>query len=231
MSSATTTSFSSCLSACDAATGSVAVAYVSGACYLKNQINTPVANAGVWGAKRNDASATTVSCVNNLSNGQQYTASSGAVFDIICGVDYYGGDLKMLDTATFTSCIEACAANTQCVDITYVGTSYHLKNVLQSPVTGSVWTAKLHAGNPISSSTTSTVSTTKTTASTTTPTSTTTSTTSQTPTSTPTTSTDAFSSDNFGLWSFGADPSNSNKGGLAGTFGTGTLAYMGSSYA
>ncbi|MCJ1332648.1 hypothetical protein MMC10_009341, partial [Thelotrema lepadinum] len=255
LSSTNTATFEDCLSSCDSATGCLAVAYVSGTCYLKSQVNSPTINSGVWGAKRVDAPAQTLSCVNkqsdgttyqsgqrsysihcgadyyggdlssattstldlciaacdstdgcidvsysgnncfmknklntltkngnvntavltsaepgasdpgpstgptcvnDQSNGQQYTATSGAIFDIICGVDYYGGDLTSLGADTFGSCIEACTANAQCVDVSYLGTTCYLKSVLNSPNTySSVWTAKLHSANSVSTTSSS----------------------------------------------------------------------------
>ena len=351
--STTTATFEDCLSACDSATGCLAVAYVSGSCYLKSKVNAPTANDGVWGAKRTDAPAQTLSCANNQSNGttyqsgqqsytilcgvdnyggdissittstlelciaacdstngcidvsysgntcymknklttwtkngnvdtailtsaeqgasnpsppggpscdesdgQQYTASSGAIFDIICGVDYYGGDLISLDAAAFETCIEACAANAQCVDVSYLGTSCYLKSVLKSPISySSVWTAKLHSANLASSSTTSLQTTTSSTATITTPssatttttrsaTTTTTTTTPSTPTTITTTNsittttsqgplaTNLVSNgefDNGGSpWSWAA---NGNQGALSGRFFTDTQAYSGSSHA
>ena len=246
--STTTASFEDCLSACDSATGCLAVAYVSGSCYLKNQVNSPITNSAVWGAKRTDAPASGPSCVNNQSNGQQYTATSGAVFDIICGVDYYGGDLKSLNAATFGACIEACASNAQCVDVSYTGTSCYLKSVLKTPYsTASVWTAKLHSANSgTTSSTTSTLipsSTTTRTGTTFSPTITTVATTTMTTTTTTTTlATTTTSIDPYAniVYNYDFEYNNgygwywdtvSGSGPLAGSFSSGSVAYSGKNYA
>lgn len=65
------------------------------------------------------------------------------VFQVICGMDYYGGDLSSLQTNSFEGCLDACGANAQCVSIAYGGTTCYLKNELTTalPNTG-VWSAK-----------------------------------------------------------------------------------------
>ena len=246
LSTAKTANFQDCLSACDSATGCLAVAYVSGQCYLKKQLlnNSGYANARVWGAKRITASVDAVICPQNngmvyqsggrsytihcsrdyfggdlslvtastlelciakcdatsgcidvshtgnqcyLKNklsvlsgnqnvdtavltsaeqqaggtnsssaptcedstvfGLQYTASNGLVFTIECSGDYKGGDLTSLTTATFVSCIEACVANTQCIDVSYLGTTCYLKSSIGLRVSSSsAWTARLYSG-------------------------------------------------------------------------------------
>ena len=43
-------------------------------------------------------------------DGQPYICSTGAVYDIHCGVDFQYYDLEAVRTETFSACIEACAA-------------------------------------------------------------------------------------------------------------------------
>lgn len=119
--SVTASTFSDCLVACDGEPTCVTVAYSGVACYLKNTLTSAVPDEGVWSAKKHNSgssgnAATPLSCVNGMSDGTTYQASKGQ-FKIICGQDFYGGDLTSTSTATFEACIEACAGNSQCVDI------------------------------------------------------------------------------------------------------------------
>jgi hypothetical protein len=114
-----TASFGDCLAACDAEPNSacVTLAYVNGACYLKNQVTPAVSNVGVWSAKRKVIPTdNALSCVNNKSDGATYTAG-GKSFKIICGKEYFGGDLTSTSTASFEGCIAACSEKAQCIDV------------------------------------------------------------------------------------------------------------------
>ena len=131
LSSTTASSFEDCLAACDSATGCIAVAYVSGSCYLKNQLNAPYTNNAVWGAKRIDASRSAISCVNNKGNGTTYQ-SGGQSYTVLCGYDNYGGDLSYLTTSTFELCIAACSSTSGCIDVSYTEGNCYLKSALTS---------------------------------------------------------------------------------------------------
>lgn len=109
-------SFNDCLVACDAETSCAAVAYSGSTCYLKNKLTTAVTNTGVWSAKKQNAPKAGLSCIGGADDGKPYQSSQGE-FEIVCGKEYYGGDLSSTTTATFEACIETCATNTQCVDV------------------------------------------------------------------------------------------------------------------
>jgi hypothetical protein len=112
-----TASFGDCIAACDTESACVTLAYRDGACYLKSQITSAVSNNGVWSAKRQVIPTNTaLTCVNGQSDGATYTASTGQ-FKIICGREYYAGDLASTSTSTFEGCIEACATNSRCLDV------------------------------------------------------------------------------------------------------------------
>lgn len=65
------------------------------------------------------------------------------IFQVICGMDYYGGDLSSLQTDSFEGCLEACSANAQCVSIAYGGTTCYLKSELTRALADTgVWSAK-----------------------------------------------------------------------------------------
>jgi hypothetical protein len=107
-----------------------------------------------------------------------------------CGIDRAGGDMSNENVANFTACIDACTTTPSCLDVSFLGMTCYLKNVLQPPVQNAgVWGAKLVASaatttsatNPMES-TSSTSSTTSSSTSTSTSTSSTQSPTTQSPT-------------------------------------------------
>jgi hypothetical protein len=113
-----TASFGDCIAACDTESACVDLAYRDGACYLKSQLTPAVSNVGVWSAKRQVIPTNTaLTCVNGEDDGAIYTSSKGAAFKIICGKEYYGGDLSSTSTSTFEGCVEACAEKAQCIDV------------------------------------------------------------------------------------------------------------------
>ena len=135
-----TASFEACIQACDSNTECVNVAYVYGACYLKKEQNAAADNAAVWGAVRNvvstpttttaasttassiassTASSKPLSCENNASNYVKYTTAKNGLYQVMCGVDYGGGDLLGTTTDSFEACIAACDDNTDCIDVRY----------------------------------------------------------------------------------------------------------------
>lgn len=111
-----TESFKDCLAACDTETSCVTVAYTNNNCYLKNELTSGVSNANVWSAKKQTVANVNPSCVDKADNGKVYQASKGQ-YKIICGQEYAGGDLTSTNTESFEGCIEACASNTQCIDV------------------------------------------------------------------------------------------------------------------
>ncbi|KAK4096022.1 hypothetical protein N658DRAFT_528043 [Parathielavia hyrcaniae] len=108
-----------------------------------------------------------VTCVDKAADQNTYTAASGAVFQIFCGIDYAGsdmaacgidyagGDVAATSTATFEGCIDACAATSGCIDVSYVGEACYMKKKLEVALEREwVWTAKLvesGSGSPESS--------------------------------------------------------------------------------
>ncbi|KAF9698053.1 hypothetical protein EKO04_004265 [Ascochyta lentis] len=143
-----TDSFDACVAACDEESSCLTVAFRSGACYLKDQVTTSVADAGIWSAKKHDAgtvpSSTGPSCVDKASDASTYRSSSGKNFKIVCGREYYGGDLTSASTASFKECIDTCSANSECVDVSYVNGACYLKRSTSTLMeAGHVWTAEL----------------------------------------------------------------------------------------
>lgn len=109
-----TATFGLCLDQCNAESACLSVAFRDGTCYLKSTVTSAVSDSNVWSAKKSGAKS--LSCDNKVDDGATYTASKGQ-FKIICGKEYYGGDLTSTSTPSFESCIEACAANSQCIDV------------------------------------------------------------------------------------------------------------------
>lgn len=106
--------FGDCLNSCSAETACITVAYRGNTCYLKSTITSSVSDSNVWSAKRSGASS--LSCENNASDGVTYAASKGQ-FKIICGKEYYGGDLSSTSATSFEACIETCATTASCIDV------------------------------------------------------------------------------------------------------------------
>ncbi|KAK4174304.1 hypothetical protein QBC36DRAFT_243675 [Triangularia setosa] len=161
MSAAQTDTFAGCMNLCAETAGCVDVSYVGVSCYLKRALG-PFNPAGhVWTGRRVTGSGTTTSgappaatvslvptsdppsCVEGGSDGTAYLSGSGAVYEIICGREYYGGDLQLVYSRTFQGCIEACENLAGCVDVSYVGEACYTKGSITILVEAEhVWTAK-----------------------------------------------------------------------------------------
>ncbi|KAG7286321.1 hypothetical protein NEMBOFW57_008630 [Staphylotrichum longicolle] len=89
---------------------------------------------------------TAVTCENNASNNTVYTAQN-AQFDILCGIDYSGGDMGAERVSTFAECITRCDSTPGCINVAFApwGMCW-LKNQNTTPSPNSgVWTAKSKA--------------------------------------------------------------------------------------
>ncbi len=92
-------------------------------------------------------SLTAVTCENNASNATVYTAQN-AQFDILCGVDYAGGDMGAQGVSTFAECITLCDSTPGCVNVAFApwGMCWMKnQNTTPSPNSG-IWTAKSKTG-------------------------------------------------------------------------------------
>ncbi|KAJ4298332.1 hypothetical protein N0V88_003357 [Collariella sp. IMI 366227] len=68
----------------------------------------------------------------------------GAVYQVVCGLDYSGPDIKATQTPTFAGCINACDATPGCVDVSYLGESCYVKSKAENPAERDwVWSARL----------------------------------------------------------------------------------------
>jgi hypothetical protein len=57
-----------------------------------------------------------------------YLASSGGAFQVTCGIDYIGGDFKMVYVQDLAGCMNACGQTAGCVDASLSGTACYMKN-------------------------------------------------------------------------------------------------------
>jgi hypothetical protein len=57
------------------------------------------------------AAPAALTCVGNADNGKQYTAASGATYEVVCAVDFVGGDLGGVRADSLTACIDLCDAS------------------------------------------------------------------------------------------------------------------------
>ncbi|KAF2723831.1 WSC-domain-containing protein [Polychaeton citri CBS 116435] len=73
------------------------------------------------------ATSSSISCP--ASNNTIYTSNSKN-FTVECGIDHQGGDLTSLSASSLAACIDACAQNDKCVDVSLSGSACYLKSSL-----------------------------------------------------------------------------------------------------
>ncbi|KAF9700726.1 hypothetical protein EKO04_001397 [Ascochyta lentis] len=160
MGSSSKDTFAACIEDCAATEGCVDISYVWGTCYKKNTLNDGGPAGHVWSAKlitsgtdstgtspdtktdtkTDTTKVTPITCP--ASNGKTPSISSGGTYEITCGTDYWGGDFKSLETASFDLCLEACDKNDACQAVSFVAPSCYLKNeVNKSGAAAHVWGA------------------------------------------------------------------------------------------
>jgi hypothetical protein len=104
-------SFEACIELCDATPKCIDVSYAGGTCWMKSSLGTPVTNGGIWTARsRLTRTDTEVTCVGNKSNGTIYDAENGGSFQVLCGIDYAGGDLSATSESSFSACVSHTAS-------------------------------------------------------------------------------------------------------------------------
>lgn len=106
----------------------------------------PATNVFEERAASTSAAGTTSSTVSCPSSNSTTVTASGQSFVIECGFDR-AGNINMIYTANFMTCIDACVAYSGCVDVSYVsngGGACYMKGSLQSPSYNSgIWGARL----------------------------------------------------------------------------------------
>ncbi|KAK0710441.1 hypothetical protein B0T21DRAFT_404982 [Apiosordaria backusii] len=173
-----TRTFQGCIEACESLVGCVDVSYVGEACYTKSSITVLVEAGHVWTAKKiqeappqpsvsgsvsvrtttASSTSTTVlplTCAGGQPSTPTHTTSEGRAYEILCGVDFGGGDIAASSQATLNSCLAACDSTKGCLGVAYAGGQCYLKGTLNPPTeVGHVWGARLLS---VQSSTTSTL--------------------------------------------------------------------------
>ncbi|KAJ8116343.1 hypothetical protein OPT61_g2196 [Boeremia exigua] len=138
-------SFEACIETCATTDRCVDVSYVGSTCYLKYAVVTASDSPQVWTAVRADAQPFVygLTCDGNKDDKKVYAAKSGGSYTVECGVDYWGGDLSSVQTATFEACMDACDATTGCIDVSFSSGTCYMKNTLNSASPASwVWTGR-----------------------------------------------------------------------------------------
>ncbi|KAF2804413.1 uncharacterized protein BDZ99DRAFT_575409 [Mytilinidion resinicola] len=180
-------SFGDCIESCETTDGCVDVSYISGTpgpCYLKNTVGAGSSDSSVWGAIKKSAiptptptptpsstaaptpTATPSVCTNGFTtealscpaaDGLCYVDATGAIYELECSKDRYGGDLSMSWESSLESCIATCSSTAGCIDVSYVpgtpGPCYMKSTAGEPQSNDGVWGALLVSGS--SSTTTS----------------------------------------------------------------------------
>ncbi len=100
--------FEDCIDLCDAQATCIDVSYAGpgGSCYMKSSLGTPNTNGGIWTARnRSTRTNTEVTCLDKKSDGLVYEGAAGGYYQIVCGVDYAGGDLMATSETSFSACV------------------------------------------------------------------------------------------------------------------------------
>jgi hypothetical protein len=151
--------FEDCVEACDTTPDCIDVSYVAPACYLKSSLTTLqdagyVSTALFIGRPIDTVPVVPLSCVDGKDNGTTYATPAGNEYLVLCGVDYFGGDMGMVYTDTFEKCMDTCDSNDGCIDVAYSGTACYMKNEVttHSPAAWA-WNALYVGKVPVTSST------------------------------------------------------------------------------
>lgn len=130
ISGAASPSLVACLNTCDQTTGCIDVSYTGGNCWLKSSLSTFYSNSAVISGKKVTSSSTTpaasnstLSCLNNASDGTTYVAANGGSYTIHCQTDHYGGDIGSSAATSFSDCVNTCDTTSGCIDVSYLGGS------------------------------------------------------------------------------------------------------------
>ncbi|KXX80938.1 Plasma kallikrein [Madurella mycetomatis] len=75
-----------------------------------------------------------LSCIDGQSDKTNFTTPAGAVYEIICNQEYYGGDLSVVGAPTFEDCIDECDFALECVDVSWVGGMCYMKKEINALV-------------------------------------------------------------------------------------------------
>ncbi|GAB7344701.1 hypothetical protein MBLNU457_3176t1 [Dothideomycetes sp. NU457] len=142
-----TKNLTACLTACSDNPSCVTASLVRGKCHLKSGLGKAKKAKHANSARLLAARGQFPTCPS--SDGAKYTAASGAVFEIECGVDRVGNDLamKQVPSGKLADCIGHCDATAGCVDVSMSGTACYLKSAAGAKVVkDQVWGARRVSG-------------------------------------------------------------------------------------
>ncbi|KAF2732927.1 hypothetical protein EJ04DRAFT_565543 [Polyplosphaeria fusca] len=130
-----TSTLAGCLEACSATMPCIGVSYTGENCYLKRKLNSPVSNPSVAIAsiegpiiyanqpetrKCGEDFASFEGCPTSDGCNDYSLGPDGDPMTILCGRDFYGGDLAQFRNTDFDTCYGRCSANHYCVGFSHV---------------------------------------------------------------------------------------------------------------
>jgi len=84
-----------------------------------------------------------LSCIDEAFDKTIFRRLANNNYDIICGVDHFGGDFLGVETETFEACLNACDKDARCIDVSYVAPACYMKDTLTThSEAGHVWNAR-----------------------------------------------------------------------------------------
>lgn len=92
------------------------------------------------------STALSVLSCDERASGSTFTYKTlEGIYDITCGADYPGGDIKFLWTDSFNACVAACDEENGCLTVAFRSGACYLKNQLTvSSSDAGIWAAKKH---------------------------------------------------------------------------------------
>jgi hypothetical protein len=132
--------FGECVEACANNPDCIDVSYTGVACYMKKELTTLAPAPRIWTAQLIARSAEVPAEPDAPSQFQcpftesRYYTIAGVRYQVDCGKDYFGGDLKALDTTTAERCMDACTATPGCTAASYRGSGCYLKTALNTAI-------------------------------------------------------------------------------------------------
>ena len=72
----------------------------------------------------------TISAISCPASNHKKFTMNGKQFQVECGTDHHGGDMKMVTAHSLGECVQACAKEATCVDVSLSGTACYMKSTL-----------------------------------------------------------------------------------------------------
>lgn len=136
-----------CFGACESRQGCIAASFKpslsrsNSPCYLKSSLQPRFIDSTIWGFRRNSV------CPDQ--DGQTYTSSCGATYQVECFKDRYGSVMapSPVTTSSFKDCVDLCSSTSGCVDVSWSqgfpsGTCYLKSAVGPQEADNKIWGAR-----------------------------------------------------------------------------------------